>query len=847
MKPFHTIAIPHKDILEGRLTMDVFAADLSQVVQNKGPEEYRDADTFFKKTFLTDGLTNLLSVVEKRLSGKGGDPVIQIQTPFGGGKTHSLIAMYHKAKEWNAKRVVLSGTDLSGTDILWEKLEEQLGVAHKTFTSKSSPGKEAIIRVLSPHQPLLILMDEILEYATKAAAVKVEQSNLGAQTIVFLKDLTEAIATIEKACLVLTLPSSILEHYDENAERLYQQLQKVSGRVEKIYTPVQDNEVAKVIRQRLFSYIDEKEAKKVVEHFVDYAEKESLILPPIQPSQYRDRFLDSYPFLPELIDVLYHRWGSFPNFQRTRGVLRLLSLVISSLKGSNKPYISIADVDLSNQEIRQEFIKFPGQEYNSVIDFDITYPESGSKKIDDSLGKAYQGLKLATRAATTIFLYSFSGGVEKGAKLTDIKRSATTTENPSSVVAEAVEQLKGELFYLQSSQDKYYFSNQPNLNRIRITKMDNIKDEEVIEMEEELLKKSLRGDKLKIYIWEENYSNISDSEEYKLVVLKKKNDDLMKSIIENKGQTPRVNRNTIFFHYPLENERTQLIYTLKLQRACEEIEKDKTIVLTEEQRKENSKELKNAQDRSYEALRRYYRFIGVPVRDSIKEVDLGIPTYGERKNLYEEIYNKLRSDNNLVENIAALVIKEKYLSDKDYVLTEQMYQSMFRTPGELRPASKQVIMNSIRDGVKQGLFGLGELEDNTVVCRFYKEDCSVALSGKEVIISEKLCKKGNEQIKPSYSQTSTDTIQSFISEGKEQDKNVISSESKFHERQELRLKFEVPKGKVSNVMGVLNYLQSKFNTMEIQIHSIDGSITEEEYESKIKEAFRQMGIDIEEF
>ncbi len=847
MKPFHTIAVPHKDILEGRLTMDVFAADLYQVMQNKGPEEYRDADTFFKKTFLTEGLSNLLAVVEKRLTGRGGDPVIQIQTPFGGGKTHSLIAMYHKAVQWGAKRIVLSGTDLSGNDILWEKLEEQLGVKKKIFTSKSSPGKDAIINVLSQHQPILILMDEILEYATKAAAVRVEQSNLAAQSIVFLKDLTEAVASIEKACLVITLPSSILEHYDENAEKLYQQLQKVSGRVEKIYTPVQDNEVAKVIRQRLFSYVDEKEAKKVVDHFVEYAEKESLFSPPTQPSQYRERFLDSYPFLPEVIDILYHRWGSFPTFQRTRGVLRLLSLVIYSLRQSNKPYISIADIDLSNQEIRQEFIKFIGTEFNTVIASDITSPESGSKKIDDSLGTAYQGLTLATRASTVIFLYSFTGGSEKGATLTEIKRSATTTENPASVVAEAVEQLKGKLFYLQSSQDKYYFSNQPNLNRIRITKMENIKDEEVLEMEEELLKESLRGDKLKVYIWEERHSNIVDSEDYKLVVLKKKDEELIKSIIENRGQTPRVNRNTIFLLYPLENERTQLIYTLKLQRACEAIEQDQSISLTEEQKRENKKELQNAQARAYEALRRYYRLIAVPVKDGLKEMDLGIPTYGERKNLHEEIYQKLRNENELVENIAPLVIKEKYLKDTDYVLTEQLYQSVFRTPGELRPISKQILINSISNGVKQGLFGLGELEDDNVKCRFYKGDASVALSGKEILISEKLCKKEIEQTGPSYSQSYTVTSPSIVSESTQQVKYDGISKSESGGKKEIRLRFEIPKGKVSNMLGVLNFLQNKFNRIEVDIHTSDGSISEEEFESKIREAFRQMGIDVKEF
>src|SRR4030042_7031187 len=112
MKAFHTVAVPHQDILEGRLTMDVFAADLWEVTQQRGSDEYRDAEIFFKKTYLTEGLKNLLTVVEKRLRGSGGDPVIQIQTPFGGGKTHALIVMYHKADQWGARKVDIVGTAL---------------------------------------------------------------------------------------------------------------------------------------------------------------------------------------------------------------------------------------------------------------------------------------------------------------------------------------------------------------------------------------------------------------------------------------------------------------------------------------------------------------------------------------------------------------------------------------------------------------------------------------------------------------------------------------------------------------------------------------------------------------
>src|SRR5258707_645285 len=124
MTAFHTIAIPHDDILAGRLTMDIFAADLWEVFQRRGPEEYRLPAQFFQKTYQPEGLANLMSIVHRRLKGQGGEPVLQIQPPFGGGKTHALIAIYHQAGTWEAKRVVIVGTAMSPTDTLWGMLEE---------------------------------------------------------------------------------------------------------------------------------------------------------------------------------------------------------------------------------------------------------------------------------------------------------------------------------------------------------------------------------------------------------------------------------------------------------------------------------------------------------------------------------------------------------------------------------------------------------------------------------------------------------------------------------------------------------------------------------------------------
>src|SRR3989441_4143911 len=392
MKPFHTVAVPHKDILDGRLTMDVFAADLWETYSGRAPLEYKDSATFFRKTYLTQGLKNLLSVIEKRLKGAGGDPVIQIQTPFGGGKTHALIAMFHKAKEWGAKTVVIVGTAMSPQDTLWGTIEKQLTGNISQLSGNVSPGREKLRTLLKQHQPVLILMDEVLEYTTKAAGVQVRDSTLSAQTVAFMQELTEVAGTLDRVCVVVTLPSSVLEHYDERAEKLFQQLQKVAGRVEKIYTPVQENEITKVMRRRLFSDVDEGKAKVIVSEFADYAEKEGILPVGKELSEYKERFLDSYPFSPEVIEVLYHRWGSFPTFQRTRGVLRLLSLVIYSLKQSGRPYITLSDFDLAKEEIRRELIKHIGSEFDSVVAADITDAGSGAKRIDKTLGKSFQGL-----------------------------------------------------------------------------------------------------------------------------------------------------------------------------------------------------------------------------------------------------------------------------------------------------------------------------------------------------------------------------------------------------------------------------------------------------------------------
>lgn len=851
MTAFHTIAIPHDDILQGRLTMDVFAADLWDVFKNRGAEEYRKPNLFFQKTYQTEGLSTLLEVVESRLKGKGGDPILQIQTPFGGGKTHALIAMYHKAAEWGAQRVVMVGTAMSAKDTLWGMLEEQLTGKKKKFDGLTSPGRTDEFReMLASHSPLLIMIDELLEYVTKAAGVRVGDSTLAAQTIAFMQEVTEAVSTLDNVVLVVTLPSSNLEHFDEQAARLFQQLQRVSGRVEKIYTPVQEHEITQVIRRRLFASVKEKSAAKQIAEFMDYATRENLLPAGVEPSQYRERFEASYPFLPDVVDVLYQRWGSFSTFQRTRGVLRLLALVVHALKDQNLPYISLADFDLANQEIRRELLKHIGPEYDGVIASDITGAEAGAKQVNKSLGKSYQGLRLGERVTTSIFMYSFSGGTERGLTLTEIKRNATTLENPSSAVAEVVEDLKGRLFYIQNQAGKYFFSNQINLNRMLLIRMENIPDADVAQTEEALLRARIRGERFKVYIWRTESSDIPDTPDLKLAIMAERNETVMRKILEEKGGSPRVHRNTIFFLVPLANERPVFSNLVRKLLAYRAMDSDPTLSLTAEQHREIRDGLKKLDNDLAEGIRRLYRQVFVPDRNGWKEFDLGIPTVGEAKPLDQDVYDRLRSEGEILERIVPLVIKEKYLKGRDYVSTDQLYQASLKTPGEPRAVSQSAWDTGISEGVRHGIFGLGELKDDQPICRYFREECSLSFGDNEIIIKAEICEaeRRAQQGQVTFAPGQTVPVQP-VSETPAAITTMAQAPSTTaapvgRKYQQLHFNFVVPKGKVSSLMGVLNFLQSRYNRVEISLNLGDGQLSEQEFEDKVKEAFRQMGIDI---
>ncbi len=838
MKPFSTVAIPHRDIQEGKFKMETYAADLWEVAKGTASEEYRDRDIFLSRTYETQGLKQILNEAEKRLKGAPSDSVIQLQTPFGGGKTHTLIYLYHKAKQWGAKVFVFSG-DKSEVkhSTIWEEMEKQLSGKIDRFKGEVPPGGEKLKEFLKEHEPVLILMDELHSYLTAALAKKVGDSNLATQSLVFIQNLTNVVKSLDKTALFMSLPASC-PYPDETSEALLQSLKQIAGRVEKIYTPVSDEEVADVIRRRLFSRIEEDKARMIVKEFVDYAEKERLLPEGMEKSLYRDRFLKSYPFQPEVIDVLYKRWGSFPTFQRTRGVLRLLAMVVHSLINSKRPYIRVADFNLSNEEIRRELIKHIGSEYDSVIAQDITSPNSGAKRVDRAMGDSYLPYCFGTSVATTIFMYSFSGGPDRGATIGEIKLSSAEPSVDSSIVVDTVKKLKEQLFYL--SDHGLFFTNTPNLYKILHDKMETLNSEQINYTEKELLKEHL-GNHFENYIWTGDSRDIPDTRALKLIILNKENG--LNDIFENYGERPRIYKNTLIFLLKDSSQIIRFNNEIKKMLAWKLIEKDKNIRLTDNEKREIKEEIKKSEELLKGALRDLYRKVYLPSREGFKEIDMGISTYGSGRTIDKEVYERLRQDEELALNIAPVFLLDKYLKSGQYVETKKIYEAFLKVPGEMRIPSDEVLKTAIKKGVREGIFGMGRLNNGNPVCAYFKEDCEVELCDGEILVRKEICE---EKIENKYKADTTEKVEKTINE-------EITYEPGYKKPSQLdlfshmRFEIRVPSGKLSDFTRTLRYIKDKFKhvSIKISLEALEGQISKSEYEEKIKEAFQQSEIIVE--
>jgi predicted AAA+ superfamily ATPase len=370
LKPWREVIVPHPDVLSGTFQQAEFAADLTAVHSGKATPEYGDAQAFYERTFITEGMGRLLTQVSQRLNGKGGEPVIQLQTAFGGGKTHTLLAVYHLASRKCAlnnlagipelldqsvlldvpqsRVAVLDGTAHAPGQpwkhgkqtirTLWGELAWQLGKAEgfglvqEADANGTSPGKDVLTELLTRFAPCVVLIDELVVYMRQFVESQPLSGGTYDSNLSFVQALTEAAKLVPNASVLASLPESGQAGGPRGVAALMA-LEAVFNRVQALWKTVAPEEAFEIVRRRLFEQIrDGKARDQVCRAFADAYVGEGAKLPQeTQESRYFDRMMQSYPIHPEVFAQLYEEWTTIEGFQRTRGVLKLMAKVIYRL------------------------------------------------------------------------------------------------------------------------------------------------------------------------------------------------------------------------------------------------------------------------------------------------------------------------------------------------------------------------------------------------------------------------------------------------------------------------------------------------------------------------------------
>lgn len=579
LKPWREVVTPHKDVASGRYQQAEFAADLWQVYLGEGTDEYKKPTEFFRRTYLTESLKRLLVGAVQRISGQGGDPVVQLQTNFGGGKTHSMLALYHlfsgtapselvgidavlqqadTKKLPTAKRVVLVGNKISpsnpvkkpdGTMVhtFWGELAWQLG-GKKAFErvrtddeKATSPG-DVLRELFNEYGPCLVLIDEWVAYARQLH----DQSDLSAggfeTQFTFAQVLTESAKLVKNCLLVISLPASEaagsphtqaddVEVGGQRGREALDRLRNVVGRVESSWRPASAEEGFEIVRRRLFEPLADqlhfKDRDVVARAFAELYRTQHQEFPPeCHDADYEKRIKAAYPIHPEIFDRLYTDWSTLVKFQRTRGVLRLMAAVIHSLweKGDKNPLILPANIPIDDQRVQFELTRYLSDNWVPILEKDVDGPSSLPLRIDGevpNLGK----FAACRRVARTIYLGSAptATAANRGVEDRRVKLGCVMPGESPAVFGDALRRLAAAATYLYQDGPRYWYSTQPTVTKLAEDRAEQLKREsdKVVQELDKRLRINLRkmGDFKRVHAMPGTSADVPDDLDTRLVVL----------------------------------------------------------------------------------------------------------------------------------------------------------------------------------------------------------------------------------------------------------------------------------------------------------------------------------------
>jgi len=604
LKPWREIVTPHRDVASGKYQQAEFAADLWQVYLGEAVAEYQHPTEFFHRTFITEGLHKLLSNAVRRLTGQGGDPVIELQTNFGGGKTHSMLALYHMfsgtpATELpglenvlkdtqgevpsNVNRAVIVGTKISpgnpstkedGTVVrtIWGEIAWQLGgkegyeMVRADDENATNPG-DKFKELFNRFSPCLILIDEWVAYARQLH----EGSDLPAGSFdtqfTFTQALSEAAKAAKNTLLMVSIPASDNEIGGDWGQRALSRLKNAIGRVEASWRPATPDEGFEIVRRRLFEPITDKNAfvarDAVARAYVDmYGAQHNEFPSECREAEYQRRIKLAYPIHPELFDRLHNDWSTLDKFQRTRGVLRLMAAVIHSLweRQDGNLLIMPATVPIDDPSVQFELTRYLDDQWTPVISKDVDGKQSLPLRLDQevpNLGR-YSACR---RVARTIYIGSAptQRAANRGIDDRQIKLGCVQPGEAVATFGDSLRRLTDRATYLYMDGNRFWYSTQPTVTRFAEDRANQLHEHEVFDEIVRRLREEARsrGDFHRVHACLKS-SDIPDEHEARLVILgpeythsKGQADSAARreaqAILDNRGNSPRNYKNTLVF------------------------------------------------------------------------------------------------------------------------------------------------------------------------------------------------------------------------------------------------------------------------------------------------------------
>lgn len=672
LKPWRELAIPHEDVHRGTFQQAEFAADITQVHEGRASAEYQDPALFFRRTFITEGMGLLLESVAKRLAGKGGDPVIQLQTAFGGGKTHTMLAVMHMAggkvatKEMDgvpsildragvlqlpaAKVAVLDGIRLSPSQprvveghslrTLWGELAWQLGGAEayarvaESDASGTSPGKQTLTELLAAHAPAVILIDELVAYIRQFEDGKPLAGGTYDSNLSFVQALTEAMKAVPTAVLLASLPESEREAGSDRGVQALKALEHYFGRIQAIWKPVDTLEAFEIVRRRLFTQVSDRSAADEVcrafaKTYVDHAAH----LPgETQEGQYLARMQAAYPIHPEVFERLYNDWSTLPNFQRTRGVLKLMARVIHRLwQDNNKDLLVMpGNLPLYDAAVRTELTNYLQTGWDAVVDQDVDGERSEPVKIEQAEPR-FGAVQACRRVTRTIFLGSAPSGsneLTRGLETSRVVLGCLQPDQPPHVFADALGRLEGRLTYLSKGNDRWWLDVRPNLRQEMESRKKRYDEATVLDEIRAAVVRVIGGQHpfQAVHVFTRG-QDIPDDWELRLVVLPPSAAwtraghnparDMAQQILRTRGDQPRQKQNRVLFLAPDFAQVGRLKDIVRILLAWRSIESDiKELRLTGDnhQARQATQGREQAAETLLRLVRETFRWLVAPVQ-----------------------------------------------------------------------------------------------------------------------------------------------------------------------------------------------------------------------------------------